>query len=177
MQFTFQTAYNSKTLSIMAKCLRKTIRKAHSRRSHILGWVVILLALLLSFQTGEEGFTVTFRTVITWAAALVMFLALLFEDRLNGYFASKRLLKGTELATAFFDTEMPDTFSSETAVGKSVFFYHKILLIAETKEYFVFIFSSSHAQIYDKSTLKGGSVNEFRQFLTERRGKSPLTIH
>ncbi len=171
MQFTFETEYNQKSLSVMAKCIRKTARAKRSKRSHILGWIVIALALLLSFSSGDEGFTITFRTVITWIAAAVMLIVLLFEDKINGYFARKRMLKGTEKAVSTFDTENPDAFISETEVGKSEFSYDKIAMIAETDLYFVFVFSASHAQVYDKNSLSGGTVNEFREFITQKTGK------
>lgn len=176
MQFTFETEYNQKSLSVMAKCIRKTARAKRSKRSHVFGWIVIALALLLSFSFGDEGFTITFRTVITWIAAAVMLIVLLFEDKINGYFARKRMLKGTEKAISTFDTENPGVFVSETEVGKSEFSYDKIAMVAETERYFVFVFSISHAQIYDKNTLSGGSVSAFREFITEKTGKSILSV-
>lgn len=176
MQFTFETKYNQKSLSVMAKCIRKTARAKHSKRSHIFGWIVIALALLLSFSSGDEGFTITFRTVITWLAAAAMLMVLLFEDQINGYFARKRMLKGTEKAVSTFDTENPDMFVSETEVGKSEFSYGKIAMIAETDRYFVFVFSASHAQVYDKNSLSGGTVNEFREFITQRTEKPVVQV-
>ena len=176
MQYTFQTDYNQKSLSVMAKCIRKTARAKKSKRSHIFGWIVSVLALLLSFFSGDEGFTITFKTVITWIAAVVMLIVLLFEDQINGYFARKRMLKGTEKATSTFDTENPDVFTSETEVGKSEFSYDKIAMIAETERYFVFVFSTSHAQVYDKNSLSGGTVNEFRGFITQRTEKTVVKI-
>lgn len=176
MKFTFETEYNQKALSVMAKCIRKTARAKHSKRSHIFGWIVIALALLLSFSSGDEGFTITFRVVITWIAAALMLIVLLFEDKINGYFARKRMLKGTEKAVAVFDTEIPDMFVSQTEVGKSEFNYDRIVMIAETDRYFVFVFSASHAQVYDKSNLSGGSVSEFREFIVERTGKAIVPV-
>lgn len=41
MKFTFETEHNQKALSVMAKCIRKTARAKHSKRSHIFGWIVI----------------------------------------------------------------------------------------------------------------------------------------
>ena len=176
MQYTFQTDYNQKSLSVMAKCIRKTARAKKSKRSHIFGWIVSVLALLLSFFSGDEGFTITFKTVITWIAAVVMLIVLLFEDQINGYFARKRMLKRTEKATSTLDTENPDVFTSETEVGKSEFSYDKIAMIAETERYFVFVFSTSHAQVYDKNSLSGGTVNEFRGFITQRTEKTVVKI-
>ena len=176
MQYTFHTDYNQRSLSVMAKCIRKTARAKRSKRSHIFGWIVVALALLLSFTSGDEGFTITSKTVLTWAVAAVILIVLVFEDQINSYFARKRMLKGTEKATSTFDTENTDVFVSETEVGKSEFFYDKIAMIAETGRYFVFVFNTSHAQVYDKNTLSGGSVSEFREFITEKTGKQILSV-
>ncbi len=176
MQFTFETLYNQKTLSVMAKCIRKTVRKARSKRSHIFGWVVFASALLLSFYSGDEGFTITINKVVTWIVALAIPITLIFENDINGYFARKRLLPGTEKAVSVFDTENTESFISETAVGKSEFSYDKIGLIAETDGYFVFIFSSSHAQVYDKNNLSGGTADEFRKFINKVTGKEIITV-
>ena len=95
---------------------------------------------------------------------------------MNGYFAKKRLLKGTEKAISTFDPETPDFFVSETAVGKSEFSYDKIFLVAETQQYFVFLFSKNHAQINDKDSLTGGSADEFRNFIGEKTGKPIVPV-
>ena len=176
MQYRFETTYDQKALSVMAKCIRKTARKSKSRRSHIFGWIVVVLALFLSFSSGEEGFSITFNKVITWNAALAIIAALIFEDQLNGYFAGKRMLKGTETAISTFDTNYPDTFLSETAIGKSEFSYGKVLLTAETERYFVFVFSANHAQIYDKQSLSGGSAGAFRDFICEKTQKTVIPV-
>jgi len=41
MEFRFETVYNQKAFTSMAKALRKTIRKKRSKRSHIFGWMVV----------------------------------------------------------------------------------------------------------------------------------------
>lgn len=167
MQFTFETNYNQKTLSVMAKCIRKVARKAKSKRRHLFGWIVVALALFLSFVNGKK--------ILTWMVAAIIVITLFFEDYINGYFAKKRLLKGTEKAASVFDTAA-DTFTSETAVGKSEFTYDRIMHIAETDDYFVFIFSENHAQIYDKKSCTGGSIEEFKRFLSEKTGKPVVTV-
>ena len=172
MQYTFQTDYNQKALSTMAKCIRKTARAKRSRRSHIFGWIVVALALLLSFSTGNEDFAITFRRVLTGVVAAVILTVLMFEDQINGYFARKRMLKGTEKVTSVFDTDIPETFASETEIGKAEFSYDRIALVAETDRYFAFVFSASHAQIYDKNNLSGGTVDEVRDFITEKTRKA-----
>ena len=70
MEFTFETQYDAKTLALMAKALRKTIRKKHSRRSHIFGWMVTALAVLLLLSKGELVFDL--RTIVTVLAALAI---------------------------------------------------------------------------------------------------------
>lgn len=172
MQYSFATNYDARALTAMAKCLRKTVRQKHSKRSHRLGWLVVILALLPTLLGGQlDG-----RKVIMLVVGLIVVLALVFEDRLNGFVARSRMLKGTESATALFDTENPECFFSETAVGKSEFFYSSIVALAETDRYFVFVFSKNHAQVYDKSGLTGGTAGQFREFIAERTGKPVIPV-
>lgn len=173
MEFTFQTEYDQKALTAMARALRKTARRKRSRRSHIFGWVVVLLAALLALPENGEAFSLGIREAVTFLAALAIVVALIFEDAINGYVARKRLLPGTEKSIVTF---MEECYHSETEVGKSEFQYDKIQLLAETSNYFVFIFSASHAQLYDKRCLQGGSADEFRKFIEEKTGKTVESI-
>ena len=72
MEYTFETLYNQEALTIMAKCLRKTVRRKNSKRSHIFGWIVVILAVILSVVSDTESFVVDFKKVLTWAAALAI---------------------------------------------------------------------------------------------------------
>ena len=166
MEFVFETDYNLKAMTAMARGLRKTVRKKHSRCSHIFGWIVIVLALLLSWVTESNTGT---GTLVTWIAAIAMVLAMVFEDLLNGFFALKRMLPGTAHAKATF-TE--GGYRSETAMGNTEWKYENIVAMAEMKQYFVFLFDKNHAQVYDKRTLTGGSAEAFRTFMQEMTGKS-----
>ena len=38
--------------------------------------------------------------------------------------------------------------------------------------FFVFVFSASHAQLYDKRSLQGGTADEFRRFIEAATGKT-----
>ncbi len=173
MEFIFETVYNQRALTTMAKGIRKIARKKRTKRSHIFGWIVIALALLLALADIKDGFVLTANKIITLVAALVIFIVLIFEDRINGYVARKRMLPGTEKSTVKF---VEEGFYSETEAGKSEWNYDRILILAETKDYFIFVFSSSHAQVYDKNNLSGGTVEEFRKFICERTGKTMTTI-
>ena len=169
MEFTFETQYNAKTMASMAKVLRKTIRRKHSRRSHIFGWIAAVLGLLLVIK----NFALDFGTIVTLIAIFAILMALLFEDRINGYAAKKRLLPGTEKSVSVF---YENSFISTTDIGKSEWNYDKIMLIAETADFFVFVFSASHAQLYDKRYLQGGTVDDFRHFIEQATGKQVQTI-
>ena len=168
MEFKCETAYNQEAISVMAKAIRKTARKKRSKRSHIFGVIVIILALLLTLPLGDKEFVLDFRTVITWLVAAILFFTLIFEDKINGYVARKRMLPGLAKAIVTFNES---GYHSETEVGSSDFKYSTIALLAETKDYFVFVFSQSHAQIYSKESITGGTVEEFREFITNVTGK------
>lgn len=168
MEFTFKTECNEKALTVMAKALRKTVRKKKSRRTHILGWTLTVIGVMMML-TGETGL---YRG-INAAAVIVMCLGMLFEDRINGFFAKKRMLPGTEKAvTVFSETG----YVTETAAGKTEWSYDRIVEVAETKEYFVFLLSMNHGQMYDKGSVQGGSVEEFRRFLEKATGKPVRSV-
>ena len=173
MEFIFETNYDQKGITAMAKALRKTIRKKRSKRSHIFGIIIILCAIMLSLPEKGEAFVITGSLVVTWIAVVVMAITLLFEDKINGYIARKRMLTGMEKSIVTFKEE---SYLSETAVGKTEFYYNNIHTLAESDEYFVFIFNQNHAQIYDKSGLKEGSLEEFKKFITEKTGKEMQRI-
>lgn len=168
MQFTFETVYDQRTMTAMARALRKTIRRKRSRRSHVFGWIVIALVLVLSLPSGGEVWTFSPRMLVNWLAALAIFIVLLFEDRINGAVARKRILAGTDRALSTF---REDGFCSETGVGKTEWHYQSITQLAETPDYFVFVFDQSHGQAYDKRTLTGGTADEFRSFIESKTGK------
>ena len=168
MEFVFKTNYNQKSIVAMAKALRKTIRRKRNKRTHILGWLVILFAIFISFPSKNEIFIIDANTIITWLAVIIMVLVLLFEDKINAYIARKRMLKGTEKATTIFKEE---GYTSTTEMGKTEWQYRNINEIAETEEYFIFIFDRSHAQVYDKKGITSGTIDDFRKFITEKTEK------
>ena len=156
MGIQFETDYNMETLTAMAKGLRKTVRRKRSRRVHIFAAVVLVLGILTILATVAGGEPLGASGVVT---LLVVILVSLFEDRLNAWFARKRLLPGTEHAAATFEE---DGYVSATGVTESRFSYAQIVAVAETARYFVFALSSHHTQAYDKRTIRGGSVEDLR---------------
>lgn len=85
-------------------------------------------------------------------------------------------LAGTEKVNVAFDLTNQECFFFETVLGKSKFSYDKIVLIAETDEYFVFVFRANHAQIYDKNNLSGGTVDAFGKFISEITDKTIIAV-
>ena len=168
MGIRFETDYNMETLTAMAKGLRKTVRKKRSRRMHVFAAVVLILGLLTLVATAAGGEPLGASGVVTLLAMFVLILATLFEDRLNAWLAKKRLLPGTEHAVATFEE---DGYVSATSVTESRFSYAQIVAVTETGRYFVFALSSHHTQAYDKRTIRGGSVEDFRAFIAEKTGK------
>ncbi len=173
MEFTFETAYNQKALTAMARGLRKTVRKKSSKRSHIFGWICIVLAILFIIPMGSETFVLDGKMMVTILATAAILLVFCFEDKLNGYIAKKRMIKDLDKAVCTFGEE---SYISETNVGKSEFKYDRVQALAETADYFVFVFDFSHAQIYDKKQLKGGTLEEFRKFIEAKTGKEIQVI-
>ena len=97
MEFTFDTVYNQQAMTAIARALRRTIRKKHSRRMHIFGWIVIALVLVLSLPSGGEAWAFSPRMLVSWLAALAILIVLLFEDNINGAAA----LSAHSVKTAF----------------------------------------------------------------------------
>ena len=175
MQFTFDTLYDRKSLTALAKCIRKTTRKPKSKRSHIIGYIVTALLILQTVGSIANG-GMAFKSVMLGTVAIFMIVILIFEDRINGYFASKSLIKGSEKNIVVFDTGNAETFTAESEVGKTEFPYDKIQAIAETDAYFVFLIGDKHGQVYDKNGLVGGSVDEFREFIAQKTGKTIVKV-
>ena len=157
--FSFETDYDMNTFISMARALRMTIRKKHSKRSHIFGWGVVVLGIAFTFLGDVRVLHIT--------AIAAIALALLFEDRLNGWIAMKRMLKGMEKVKSDF---YEDRYVSATDIGTTEWHYDKIKAIAEDKDYFIFLFSESHTQVYDKRKMTGGTGADFRNFIMQKTG-------
>lgn len=174
MEFVFETDYDQRALTAMARALRKTLRRKSSLLSHILGLVIVAMAVILTIPafSGEE-FVLTVNIFVTWLAALVIIVVVFCEDSINGYIAKKRMVMGLESSRTVFTDE---GYYSETEVGTTGWKYERIDMIADTRGYFVFLFDKSHAQVYDQSRLTGGTPAEFRRFIIEKTGKSVQNV-
>ena len=63
-----------------------------------------------------------------------------------------------------------DRYVSAIDIGTTGWHYDKIKAIVEDQDYFIFLFSESHTQAYDKRKMSGGSQDDFRGFIEEKTG-------
>ena len=169
MEFTCQTVYDQQTLTITARALRKTARKAASRHARLFAWSSIALCLVF--------LCVSLDTPCVWmrfALAIVLLLLLIWkEDAFSAFFAGKYSFPGPEpVYTAFH----ADCYESQIAGISIRWPYSNILFLVEDAHFFIFILEQEYAQAYDKAYLAGGSKAAFRRFLEERTGKTIQTL-
>ena len=169
MEFTCQTVYDQQTLTVTARALRKTARKAASRHARLLAWCIIALCLIF--------LCVSLDTPCVWigfALAIVLLLLLIWkEDAFSAFFAGKYFFPGPEpVYTAFH----ADCYESQIAGVSIRWPYSNVLFLVEDAHFFIFILEQEYAQAYDKAYLAGGSKAAFRRFLEERTGCAIQTL-
>lgn len=164
MEFTCHTTYDQKALTAMARAVRKTIRAKRSRAVRCYAWVVIALLLVsLWLSWGKVWQTALYGVVLAG-----LLLVLWKEDAINGFFAKRKALPGTNEAEVLFT---PDYYLVKTDAAESKWHYDKILALAESGAYLLFVLGPNHAMAVDKGTLEGGSLPAFYRFLEERTGQ------
>ncbi|MBP1571801.1 MAG: YcxB family protein [Oscillospiraceae bacterium] len=172
MEFAFETVYNQKTLTAMAKAVRKTTRAKRSRKSRIAaGFFILLGTVLIVNDILNSNFD--FKTFITLLAVAAMVFVLPFEDSLNAYLAGKRMVSGTETARVEFKA---DSFVSRTEAGTTEFNYTIIQAVAETGDYIIFVLDKNHAQAYDVTSIVNGTKEQFIEFIEQKTGKKVQKI-
>ena len=169
MEFTCHTTYDQKALTVMARAVRKTVRAERSRRVRLYAWIIIgLLLVSLWMSWGNVSQTVPCCVVI--AALLLINWK---EDALNGYFAKRKALPGTDFADTTF---YPDYYLVKTAAAESKWEYDKILALAETQDYLILVMGMNHAMAIEKAAVEGGSIPEFCRFIEEKSGQKIQNI-
>ena len=168
-EFQIRTTYDQRALAVMARTLRKTLRRRRSRIVHVFGWSVVALALLLMLAECLAGtLSLDGPTVVTAVSAAVVLLVMLKEDAINGWAAGRHMLPDMREAVTVFEAE---TYTSTTKAAQTMWKYTQILGVYETEGYFVFFLSRRHGQIYDKAGFQKGTPERFRAFIAEKTGK------
>ena len=164
MEFTCHTTYDQKALTVMARAVRKTVRAERSRRVRLYAWIIIgLLLVSLWMSWGNVS-----QTVLCCVVIAALLLINWKEDALNGYFAKRKALPGTDFADTTF---YPDYYLVKTAAAESKWEYDKILALAETQDYLILVMGMNHAMAIEKAAVEGGSVPEFCRFIEEKSGR------
>ena len=171
MEFHFTTVYDHACLTAMAKALRKTVRRRHSRRTNLFGYLLIAFVLLmwLPIVTGRRS--ADFGDIVSLITIIVVSLVLWKEDSLNAALAGKRMLPTSQRAEATF-TETGYRNVTEAATTEWTYENMTLAAICDVGDYVVFALNKTLAQAYDKRTLTGGSIEDFYRFLEEKTGKS-----
>ena len=171
MEFHFTTVYDRACMTAMARGLRKTVRRRHSRRTNLFGCLLIAFVLLmwLPIVTGRRS--ADFGDIISLIAISFVAVVLWKEDRLNALLAGKRMLPSSRKAEATF-TETGYRNVTEAAVTEWSYENIPLAAICDVGDYVVFALNKTFAQAYDKRTLTGGSVEEFCAFIEEKTGKT-----
>ena len=165
MEFTCHTAYSRKALTAMARAVRKTVRAKTSRWIRLYSWVIIgLLLISLWLSWGK-----IWQTAANCAVLAALLLASWKEDAINGYFAKRKALPGTDFSDTVFH---PDNFLVKTAAAESRWQYDKILALADTDGYVIFVMAKNHAMGMEKANLEGGSTSEFCRFIDDKSGRT-----
>ena len=161
MEFTCRTTYNQKALTAMARAVRKTVRTQTSRGVRLYALVIIGLLLVSLWLSRGKIWQMTANCVAIVALLLISWK----EDAINGFFAKRKALPGTDTADTTF---YPDHFLVKTTAAESQWQYDKILALAETKDYFLFVMGKHHAMAMEKTNLEGGNITEFCRFIEEK---------
>lgn len=164
MIFTCHTTYDQKALTAMARAVRKTVRAQRSRMVRYHGWIIIgLLAVSLWLSWGT-----LWQMVLSCVVITALLLVHWKEDAINGYFAKRKALPGTETADTIF---YPDHYLVKTAAAESKWQYDKILALAETRDHLLLVMGMDHAMAIEKAAIEGGSVPGFCRFIEEKTGQ------
>jgi len=168
LEFYFDTVYTHKALTTMARVIRLTLRNKRTKRSRFMAFAVIILAIIVMIPSDGGKYVFEPRHIVNYIAIAALILSLVFEDQLNGWITGLNMLRGTRKSETFFREE---NYYSMNAIGRTEWEYEDIALIVDTGDYFCFLFDGKHAQLYDKTTLTGGTAEEFELFISGKTGK------
>ena len=182
MEFICETIYDAKALTAAARVARKTVGKTADmvlRAGACAFCVMALMGVVIPAWLGpKEGETMSVGILlvgvfVVTAVDLFIVWLLVFGDSLEGRRVSKRLQPGTERAVAVFTEE---NLTVATEIDKQEFSYNAIHLIAETTDYFVVVIGEEHAEIFSKSGISKGTVEDFRSFIQQKANIEIISV-
>lgn len=168
MDFTFETLYDQRALTAIARAVRKIYRRRSSFLMRLFGLLVVALGVYNSSPLSGNEFSFTVRSMISYAALFMILVSVLFEDSVNGLIARSKLPRGDYVVDSHFEDDVI-TLQSSARVNSCQ--YQRINHLAETRHYFLFVFDEHHAEIFEKDTLAGITEEEFRVFIKNKTGK------
>ena len=168
MEFSFQTLYDHAALTAIARAIRKTYHRRKNVVTRIFMLIVLLLGVYSSTPLSGNEFRITGSNMVCYITLIFIFLTLIWEDGVTALFAKRRLKKGEYMVDAVFDDEGVAIGVSE---NKSYCIYQRIKYLAETKYFYIFIFSENHAEVFEKDSLSGITEEEFRKFICQKTQK------
>ncbi len=169
MIFEINTCYTQKELAVISKALRKTLRKKKNKRINIFSIAIIIFALCMIISERTLLSTISNITPV-----IVLSIVLVFQDKINGFFAYKKAIKGLEnIKTIFTD----DTYTSIASnMAQTQWKYSSVQCVAEDDNYIVFLIDDKHGQIYDKNEIDDDKLEQFRKFIEEKTNKKIIRI-
>lgn len=170
MEFSCKTRYTQKTMTALARAVRKTMRAGRDRLLRIYSAAVMGLCLLCIWISWGEDL---WRIVLDALVVVLLLLVNWKQDALNGFFARRKAFPGMEYAESTF---YPDCYEVRITGAVTQWQYDKVLALAETRGYFLFVLGKNHAQAFDKSELEGGTPEQFRRFIQEQTGQQIRNI-
>ena len=183
MEFTFVTDYDQKAFTALARVLRKANQSVMSIVSRAICRTFLAMMLLGGLFSSVlfifiEGEAMPLETLLMGLPCMVILLLviigpILFGDYLSGFLGRKQMMRGIERSTAVFSAE---SYTVMTNAAKTEYRYDAAVYISETKDYFVFVMSRNQGLFFNKSSISGGTVEEFRTFIEERTNKKLLKV-
>ncbi|MDO4812659.1 MAG: hypothetical protein Q3995_03950 [Eubacteriales bacterium] len=169
MEFHFTTVYDRACMTAMAKALRKTVRRKHSRRTNLFGYLLIAFVLFLWLPIFTGRRSADFGDIVSLIVIIVVAVVLWKEDSLNALIAQKRMLPTSKHAEASF-TDSGYRNVTDAAVTEWKYENIPLAAICDVGDYVVFLLNKNFAQAYDKRTLTGGSIEDFYRFIEQKTG-------
>lgn len=166
MEFLLEMCYDHKTMTVMAKAIRKALQADYYRKSIIIGALFVGIGSGILLTSPRFGY----QQILAVIVLVLWTLYMIFQDHAHGFWASLKMPKTMKKGTWTF---REDGFFSTTESGISGFDYDSIYAMIECDGYLILCFANSQGQVFDLSKIKQGSPADLKKLL---RKKTNLTL-